>query len=113
MVKYCSSCGDSVKKENKHCSGCGHNLAHTIKTAEHHEHKKVVHVHKHENQTHGVPALLSFFVPGLGQLVKGQVGKAILFFIGAIICAILMFVLIGIILYPLLWLYNIYDAYTD
>ena len=27
------------------------------------------------SQKHGVPALLSFFIPGLGQIVKGQVGK--------------------------------------
>jgi hypothetical protein len=26
-------------------------------------------------QKHGVPAILSFFIPGLGQIVKGQVGK--------------------------------------
>lgn len=29
-------------------------------------------------QVHGVPALLSLFVPGLGQLVKGQWGRAVL-----------------------------------
>jgi hypothetical protein len=28
-------------------------------------------------QTHGLPALLSFFIPGLGQIVKGQVVKGI------------------------------------
>jgi TM2 domain-containing membrane protein YozV len=28
-----------------------------------------------------VPALLSFFVPGLGQIIKGQVGKGILVFL--------------------------------
>jgi hypothetical protein len=34
------------------------------------------------SQKHEVPALLSFFIPGLGQIVKGQVGKGILIFIG-------------------------------
>jgi hypothetical protein len=33
-------------------------------------------------QTHGLPALLSFFIPGLGQLIKGQVVKGIFVFIG-------------------------------
>lgn len=28
-----------------------------------------------EEQEHGFPALLSFFLPGLGQIVKGEVGK--------------------------------------
>jgi hypothetical protein len=29
------------------------------------------------SQKHGIPALLSFFIPGLGQMVKGEVGKGI------------------------------------
>ncbi len=32
-------------------------------------------------QVYGVPALLSLFVPGLGQLVKGQPGRAALVWI--------------------------------
>jgi len=32
-------------------------------------------------QKHGVPALLSAFIPGLGQLIKGQIIKAILIWI--------------------------------
>ena len=32
------------------------------------------------SQKHGVPLLLSIFIPGLGQLVKGQVKKGLLIF---------------------------------
>src|SRR5437763_1108403 len=44
-------------------------------------------------QKHGVPLLLSFFVPGLGQLVKGQVRKGlIIFFAPLIVFAIVLIV---------------------
>lgn len=58
-------------------------------------------------QKHGVPALLSFFCPGLGQLVKGEIGKGIGMFLGfwAGFC------LAGI---PslILWIWSMIDAYN-
>ncbi|HZE86989.1 MAG TPA: hypothetical protein VE090_02160 [Methylomirabilota bacterium] len=48
---------------------------------------------KKSSQKHGVPLLLSFFVPGLGQLVKGQVKKGlIIFFVPIIVFAIFIIV---------------------
>jgi TM2 domain-containing membrane protein YozV len=64
-------------------------------------------------QKHGMPALLSFFIPGFGQLIKGHVIKGILIFIGMIISIILIFMIIGIITTPILWIWNIYDAYNS
>lgn len=43
---------------------------------------------------HGAPLLLSFFIPGLGQLVKGQVKKGLLIFFGPII-AFFIFLILG------------------
>ncbi len=59
-------------------------------------------------QSHGVPALLSFFIPGLGQIVKGQVGKGILILIGFFI-GLAALVLPGVII----WLWQIVDAYNN
>jgi TM2 domain-containing membrane protein YozV len=59
-------------------------------------------------QSHGVPALLSFFIPGLGQIVKGQAGKGILIFIGFFI-GLVAFVIPGVIL----WIWQIIDAYNN
>lgn len=59
------------------------------------------------NQKHGVPALLSFFIPGLGQIVKGQVGKGILIFFGVGLGMLL--VIPGIII----WIWQIADAYNN
>jgi TM2 domain-containing membrane protein YozV len=59
------------------------------------------------NQKHGVPALLSFFIPGLGQIIKGQVGKGILIFFSVSLGMLL--VVPGIII----WIWQIADAYNN
>lgn len=59
-------------------------------------------------QKHGIPALLSFFIPGLGQIIKGQVIKGILFFIFTVL-GFVMLVIPGIIV----WFWQIADAYNN
>jgi len=66
-----------------------------------------------EEQKHGMPALLSFFIPGLGQIIKGHVGKGILIMIGMVFSVILIFAMIGFLTTPILWIWNIYDAYNS
>jgi TM2 domain-containing membrane protein YozV len=66
-----------------------------------------------KEQKHGIPALLSFFIAGLGQIIKGQVAKGILIMIAMIISTISIFILIGIITTPILWIWNVYDAYNS
>lgn len=46
------------------------------------------------SQKHGVPLLLSFIIPGLGQLVKGQVKKGLLIFFAPIV-GFLVFLIVG------------------
>lgn len=64
-------------------------------------------------QKHGVPALLSLVVPGLGQLVKGEIFKAIGIWIAMAISTALAYVIIGLITTPLIYLWQIYDAYNN
>jgi hypothetical protein len=45
-------------------------------------------------QKHGVPLLLSFIIPGLGQLVKGQIKKGLLIFFSPIV-GFLLFIILG------------------
>jgi TM2 domain-containing membrane protein YozV len=59
------------------------------------------------NQKYGMPALLSFFIPGLGQLVKGQVGKGILIFLSVVI-GLICLVIPGVII----WIWQVADAYN-
>jgi len=57
-----------------------------------------------------VAIVLSFFWPGLGQLYNGQIGKGIFFLIAAGAAALLMWVLIGFLLYPVVWIWGMVDA---
>lgn len=64
---------------------------------------------------HGMPALLSFFIPSLGQLVKGDIGTAMA--IIGIFCGLVMLGFAGLAMFtPLgvivLWVWQIYNAYT-
>jgi TM2 domain-containing membrane protein YozV len=64
-------------------------------------------------------AILSLLIPGLGQMYAGRIGKGIgiLLFMGilAIVSFILSFVVVGIfgwIVYFIVWVWNIFDAYS-
>ncbi|MEW6418071.1 MAG: hypothetical protein AB1480_08120 [Nitrospirota bacterium] len=59
----------------------------------------------------GVAAVLSFFFCGLGQIYNGQILKGILMFAAYSLSILLMYVLIGFITTPILWIWGMYDAY--
>jgi TM2 domain-containing membrane protein YozV len=60
--------------------------------------------------------IISFFLPGIGTVYAGNVMKGIIIFVVALILGALATVfLLGIIayiLYVIVWLYGMYDAYT-
>lgn len=64
-------------------------------------------------QKYGVPAILSFFLPGLGQLVKGQVGKGIGIFFGFLLSFILVITIVGAVVPLIIWVWQIVDAYNS
>lgn len=61
----------------------------------------------------GIALVASFFIVGLGQLINGQVGKGIAFFVSAIVSAFLMFLIIGFVTTPILWIWSMADAYQS
>lgn len=58
--------------------------------------------------------VISFFFPGLGSVYAGKTMMGIVIFIIAIILAILYSMVFYwlIILYIIVWIYGMYDAYT-
>jgi TM2 domain-containing membrane protein YozV len=56
--------------------------------------------------------LASFFIPGLGSLLVGRVGMGVLIFSMYVLSLLLMFVLIGFITTPLVWLWGMFDGYN-
>lgn len=59
----------------------------------------------------GVAAVLSFFWAGLGQIYNGQIGKGIGMMVAYVISWFLIFILIGIVTTPALWIWGMVDAY--
>ncbi|OMP67467.1 hypothetical protein [Domibacillus epiphyticus] len=59
----------------------------------------------------GLAAVLSFFWTGVGQIYNGQILKGLLLIVIQMVNAALMFLLIGFITYPIVWIWGIYDAY--
>lgn len=57
-----------------------------------------------------IAVVLSFFWPGLGQIYNGQIGKGVMFMIAAGLSALLMWVLVGFLLYPVVWIWGMVDA---
>ncbi|MGL4745121.1 MAG: hypothetical protein ACRCXL_12120 [Dermatophilaceae bacterium] len=61
----------------------------------------------------GLSLLGSFFLPGLGQFINGHGGKGVLMLAGWIFSFLLMFVLIGFVTAPVVWIWSMVDAYTS
>lgn len=59
----------------------------------------------------GVAAVLSFFFVGLGQIYNGEIGKGLVFMFCGFISGLMIFILIGIVTTPILWIFGILDAY--
>ena len=94
---YCKSCGKVISKEAEICPHCG-----------------VRQKAAPSNQTMknpGIAAAASFLFTGLGQVYNGEIGKGLLLIIVQCINFGLMFLLIGFITFPIVWIYGIYDAY--
>ena len=67
---------------------------------------------KPENtKKHGVPTIISFFVPGVGQIIKGHMMKAAgIWIIGGVVGFFLWWTIIA----PfIVWVWNVYDAYNS
>tara|TARA_R110002020_G_scaffold263808_2_gene478551 strand:- start:464 stop:664 length:201 start_codon:yes stop_codon:yes gene_type:complete len=63
------------------------------------------------NQKHGIPALVSLFIPGLGQMIKGDFLKGILIWILGGLAVVFLF---WTIIVPLvIYVWNVYDAYNS
>lgn len=57
--------------------------------------------------------MLSFLWAGLGQIYNGQIGKGIAFIFIQGICALTMYIVIGYITTPIVWIWGMVDAYSS
>ena len=56
--------------------------------------------------------VLSFLIPGVGEMYAGKVGKGVVILLLAIISAVLMIFIIGVFLYLIIWIYSMIDSYN-
>jgi len=59
----------------------------------------------------GLAAVLSFFICGLGQIYNGQIVKGLIFLVAYLISWWMMYIIVGFITTPILWIWGIVDAY--
>lgn len=59
-----------------------------------------------------VSVLLSFFLPGVGSMINGEVGIGVVILVSYIVSYILILALIGILLVPIVWICGMVHAYS-
>ncbi len=59
----------------------------------------------------GISLLASFFVPGLGTMLNGEVNKGIGILVGYFACLFLFFLLVPLLGAMVLWIWGMVDAY--
>lgn len=104
-TKYCSSCGNKIKKEAEICPECGVRQRPAKK-----------------EKSSGLAVFLSLIMPGLGQIYNGQILKGFGVFLSeAFLFAFLLLLLFGgsnttalliVILLITVYLYSMYDAHS-
>jgi TM2 domain-containing membrane protein YozV len=104
-MAFWQSCGATLAEEARFCPACGRVQSAAAPAAS-------TPAPGAFPEKYGMAALLSFFLPGLGQIVKGQIAKAILIWVSLVVFILLSFVVVGIPLLVVLWFWQIYDAYN-
>ncbi len=61
----------------------------------------------------GLAAVLSFLIPGLGQIYNGHIVKGLILVVVQAVNVALMHVIVGFVFYPIVLVYAIFDAYRS
>lgn len=88
VKKYCHDCASPIQENQEMCVQCGASL------------KKYGNSNQQGGSTYS-PALMgvaSFFIPGLGQIIMGQVKKGITLLVADIVLAIISFGLLSLVI---------------
>lgn len=112
---FCPSCGKEISNDVSYCPSCGADVK-NFGTARHTDEPNVIYVT--ETKSEGLALVLSFLIPGLGQMYDGKIVRGLGFlFICPILALILLFLpgfyIFGfaLIIPIIVWIYGVYDAY--
>ena len=95
QTKFCQTCGEKININAEICPHCG---------------VRVANIRSSEEKSVLLSAILSFLFPGLGHLYLGLTKKGVSFIIAYIVSAILIFLLIGIVLVIIVWIWSLIDS---
>ena len=95
---YCSSCGAVIKEQAEVCPECGVRQQSASST---------------EEKNPVLAAVLSFIIPGAGQIYNGQIARGAVFLVVFFINILLAFVLIGVFTQLITVVIAVYDAYNQ
>lgn len=94
-TKKCEYCGEKINTRAEICPKCGVRL-------------KKAEIEKNP----GLALMLSFIVPGFGQLYNNQIQKGIGFIVVWFISILLLVFIVGVFMLLIIWIYAMYDAYN-
>lgn len=99
---FCRDCGQIISERAEICPECG--------------------VRQHAPRSQGsdvldggnpfLAALLSALLPGLGQIYNRELERGLALVVASIVSGFLVLFAVGLLLYPVVWVFAIYDAYT-
>ena len=65
------------------------------------------------DKKNNIAAVLSFLIPGLGQIFKGQIGSGFSIVAVFVSCSFLTAIIIGYPLMVIVWIWAVIDAYKE
>ncbi|MBQ6099708.1 zinc ribbon domain-containing protein [Methanobrevibacter sp.] len=104
--KYCSNCGFELNGDFKFCPNCGYDLKNRV--VNNNANRNVVNAYEEKNIVLAI--ILSVIFPGLGQFYLNLNHKGIIFLIGYIVSAFLVFFVIGFLLVFVIWIWALVDT---
>jgi len=120
MARYCEKCQQPLAATAKFCGHCGTSVAQAEATPRPARIPEAQPPRAASPTSHagppvfyknpGVATLLSFFFMGAGQIYNGEIGKGIAFLITYAVSLLLMFIVIGFVTIPILWIWGMIDA---
>lgn len=103
---YCRDCGAVISEKAEICPECGVRQQSSGSSTD----DLIEVLTNGENPF--VAAVYSAVLPGLGQFYNREPGKGAAILVAGFIAGLSVVVLIGLVLYPAVWLYAVYDAYV-
>ena len=105
---YCSKCGNMVE-DKQYCDKCGNKVGEAPEPAAQQTQQHMVY---RREKSEGIAAVLSVIWPGLGQIYTGRIGRGLGIMVLGIFVVFLGFLFFPLLLLiPIYWIWNIYDAY--